>query len=68
VLEKLKAGDTLLLVRSNQVEGFYNVISLASRLQGWVNKTLVRIMQGDVAPDWNVANLTTTNAVVMFGF
>ena len=56
ILEKVTAGDTLVLVETNLTNDYYHVISRITGQQGWVFRNLARRFAGDVAnpnPDVN---------------
>ncbi len=58
-VQKLQAGDTLILQDEQQVAGYYHVISQHTGKEGWVYRTLVRRYHGDVA-----IHLVSDNAIV----
>ena len=49
ILEKIRKGDTLLLVETNQLNGYYHVISLAGQQEGWVYHKLVSRVTEELA-------------------
>jgi len=63
ILEKLHTGDTLLLLELNQTAGYYHVVSLASRQEGWVYRTLVRKVVGEIEGE-PLTGALETDAVV----
>jgi len=58
VLEKIKIHDTLLLLDPNQTDnGYYHVVSYASGQEGFVFRTLVKKIDGDIENPFTPANV-----------
>ena len=64
MLEKIKSGDTLILLLQNQVEGYYRVFVPASGQKGWVYRTLVKKIVGDLEIDIDTTGTFDENTVV----
>jgi beta-lactamase superfamily II metal-dependent hydrolase len=60
VLQKVTTGDTLFLIDQIQVQGYYHVIALTSRQEGWIYRTLARRVAGDLAIDFEIESLDST--------
>ncbi|MES2827176.1 MAG: MBL fold metallo-hydrolase [Bacteroidota bacterium] len=64
ILEKLKIGDTLLLVNPNKKAGYYQVSSLNSGLQGWVYASLIKHATIKINQDISDKNLAQDAGLV----
>jgi len=58
VVERIRTGDTLLLLEADQSDAYYHVTAKQSGQEGWVFRTLVRKVTGD--PDESLANSSGT--------
>jgi len=51
ILEKIHTGDSLILLQPSQTDAYYHVRGRVSGQEGWVYRTLVRKVEGDlIAP------------------
>jgi len=57
ILEKIKFQDTLLLKETEQTDGYYHVISYLSGQEGWVYRTLVKKIIGEIENAFAPANV-----------
>ena len=51
ILERIHTGDTLILLEPDQINSYYHVRGRRSGQEGWVYRTLVRKVEGDVSHD-----------------
>lgn len=65
ILEKVTLGDTLVLLDEEQTNGYYHVGTLASRQDGWIYRTLVRRVQGDLDVPENFSTGTVVEVRVL---
>jgi competence protein ComEC len=57
ILEKIKSRDTLLLIELEQTNGYYHVVSYLSGQEGFVYRTLVKKIAGEIENPFASANV-----------
>lgn len=61
ILEKIHTGDSLILLEADQTNAYYHVRGRQSGQEGWVYRTLVRKVEGEIEAALPIADI---NAVV----
>ena len=51
ILERIHTGDTLILLEPDQINSYFHVRGRRSGQEGWVYRTLVRRVEGDVSEE-----------------